>query len=321
MKFGLRLPTYATSPPTTLPTMRDYLRRAEQLGFEIAVTVDRLLTTSPLYVCSWLEPMALLSALAGVTERIQLGTMILVLPLRNPVYLAKAWATFDVLSGGRSIFGVGAGWNEEEFALLGVPHKERGARLDEYLEILRALWSGEGVTHRGRYYQFENVTIEPKPFQRPHPPMWLGGGSQPNRALVTHLDAVLRRIARYADAWVPPASATPELVRDDWERIRKLAGRFGRTALPAKVYSNFVYVLDRGERPETADPHFRVFSGMDREYWRAHYLLGEAEEVAEKIRRRIAACDGMEWVVLNPLSFETVQLERLGTEVMPLLIG
>ncbi len=319
MRFGLRLPTFAGSPDTNLPTMGAYLRRAEQLGFEAAVTVDRLLTTQPLYVCSWLEPLSLLSALAGVTERIRLGTMVLVLPLQHPVHLAKAWATLDVLSGGRTIFGVGAGWNEQEFALMGVPRKQRGARLDEYLEIIRALWAGDRVTFRGRFYQFENVRLEPKPVQQPRPPIWMGGGTQPNRALVTNIEAVLGRIARYADAWVPPASATPELVRGDWETILAAAARWQRETPPARVYSNFVHVLKRGERPEAAAPYFRKFSGMEPEYWRTHYLLGEAQEVVEKISGRVEACGGMEWIVLNPLSFEPEQLERLAGEVMPSL--
>src|SRR6266508_1907521 len=116
MKFGLRLPTFALGTRTaTLAEMGRYLRRAEALGFEAAVTIDHLLTTPPAYACTWLEPIALLSALAGVTRTIKLGTMVLVLPLRNPAYFAKEWATLDLLSGGRSIMGVGFGWHEQEF--------------------------------------------------------------------------------------------------------------------------------------------------------------------------------------------------------------
>lgn len=322
MRLGLRLPTFALGARTpTLEAMGAYLRRAEALGFEAAVTVDRLLTPAPLYACTWLEPLALLSALSGVTERIRLGTMVLVLPWRNPVYFAKQWATLDLLSGGRSILGVGAGWHPAEFDLMGVPHRERGARLDEGLELLRALWAGDRVTFRGRFYQLKDVTIEPKPRQTPHPPLWLGGGSQPNMALVPNLGAVLGRVARHADAWVPPASATPELVRADWDRIGDLTAREQRAGLPARVYSNFVYVLGRGEPPAAAAEHFRTFSGMDEDYWRTHYLLGEAEEVAGKIRRRIEACGGAEWVVLNPLSFDAEQLERLADEVRPRISG
>src|SRR5216110_1867811 len=101
MKHGLRIPSFALGPRTaTLEEMGRYLRRAEDLGFECAVSIDHLLLTPPAYACTWLEPLSLLSALAGVTRTIKLGTMVLVLPLRNPAYFAKEWATFDLLSGG-----------------------------------------------------------------------------------------------------------------------------------------------------------------------------------------------------------------------------
>ena len=132
MKYGLRIPSFALGPRTaTLDTMGRYLRRAEDLGFDSAVTIDHLLLTPPAYACTWLEAMTTLAALAGVTRTIRLGTMVLVLPLRNPVYFAKEWATLDLLSGGRSILGIGVGWHEEEFGLMGVPYRERGPRTSE----------------------------------------------------------------------------------------------------------------------------------------------------------------------------------------------
>lgn len=326
MKFGLRLPSFALGPKTaSLHEMGAYLRRAEDLGFDCAVSIDHLLLTPPAYACTWLEPVALLSALAGVTRTIKLGTMVLVLPLRNPAYIAKEWATLDLLSGGRSIFGVGVGWHEEEFALMGVPQKERGRRMDEMLEAVTALWAGDNVTYQGKYYQFRNLTIDPKPAQRPHPPIWMGGGSQPFEKVygqtVTNIDPVLRRIARYADTWVPHSSATPEMVRGDWEKLLTFSAQVGRKTPLTTVYSNFVYVLRKGERPDAAAPHFKTFSGMDLDYWRAYYLLGEAEELVERIRARIEALGGMDWVVLNPLSFDIGQLERLAREVLPRLSG
>jgi probable F420-dependent oxidoreductase len=324
MRFGLRLPTFALGPRTAaLREMGAYLRRAEQLGFEVAVTIDHLLTTPPAYACTWLEPMTLLAALAGVTERMRLGTMVLVLPLRNPVYFAKEWATLDVLSGGRSILGIGVGWHEEEFALMGIPHRERGRRTEECLEIVKALWAGDRVSYQGRHYRLREVTIEPKPLQRPHPPIWMGGGSQPFEKVygqtVTNIEPVLRRIARYADTWVPHSSATPQMVREDWDRIQAFAAGAGRRAPLTKVYSNFVYVLGKGEPAEAAAPHFRTFSGMDLDYWQSYYLLGEAPALAEKIRARVEALGGVDWVVLNPLAFDPGQLELLAGEVLPRL--
>ena len=323
MKFGLRLPSFALGPKTaTLAEMGAYLRRAEDLGFDCAVSIDHLLLTPPAYACTWLEPVVLLSALAGVTRTIKLGTMVLVLPLRNPASFAKEWATLDLLSGGRSILGVGVGWHEEEFALMGSPYRERGRRMDEMLEAVTALWAGDNVTYQGKYYRFSNLTIDPKPAQKPHPPIWIGGGTQPSEKIyaqtVSNIDPVLRRIAKYAKTWVPHSSSTAEMVRGDWEKIQRFMGELGRTPSDmTRVYSNFVYVLRKGERPEAAVPHFSVYSGMDLPYWKEFYLVGEAEEVAEKIRGKIAALGGVEHVVLNPLHWGMDQLERLAAEVLP----
>ena len=168
MQYGLRIPSFALGPRTaTLEEMGRYLRRAEDLGFDSAVSIDHLLLTPPAYACTWLEPLTMLAALAGVTRTIRLGTMVLVLPLRNPVYFAKEWATLDVLSGGRSILGLGVGWHEEEFGLMGVPYRERGPRTSEAIEAVKALWAGDDVTYEGKYYRFRNVTIDPKPAQLP----------------------------------------------------------------------------------------------------------------------------------------------------------
>ena len=323
MRAGLRLPSFALGPKTaSLQEMGAYLRRAEDLGFECAVAIDHLLLTPPAYSCTWLEPVAMLAALAGVTRTIRLGTMVLVLPLRNPAYFAKEWATLDVLSGGRTILGVGVGWHEEEFRLMGVPHRERGRRMDEMLEAVTALWAGDNVTYQGAHYRFENVTIDPKPAQRPHPPIWIGGGTQPSEKIygqtVPNIAPVLRRIAKYARTWVPHSSSTAEMVRSDWEKIQRFMGDFGRKPDEmSKVYSNFIWVLKPGEKPESAIPHFKVYSGMDLDYWREFYLLGEAEELADRIRGKLDALNGCEWVVLNPLDWGMEQLELLAGEVLP----
>lgn len=328
MKYGLRLPSFALGPRTaTLDEMGRYLRRAEDLGFDCAVSIDHLLLTPPAYACTWLEPIALLSALAGVTRTIRLGTMVLVLPLRNPVYFAKEWATLDLLSGGRSILGIGVGWHEKEFELMGVPHRERGRRMEECIEVVRALWAGDDVTYEGRYYRFRNLTIDPKPAQRPHPPIWIGGGTQPSEKVygqtVANIDPVLRRIARYADTWVPHSSATPEMVREDWAKVQQFAREFGRDPdRIGRVYSNFVWVLKKGEKPESAAPRFAVYSGMDLDYWRTFYLLGEAEEIADRISARIEALDGgVDTIVLNPLDWGLEQLELIAGEVLPRVRG
>jgi alkanesulfonate monooxygenase SsuD/methylene tetrahydromethanopterin reductase-like flavin-dependent oxidoreductase (luciferase family) len=196
--------------------------------------------------------------------------------------------------------------------------------MDEMLEAVTALWAGDNVTYQGKHYQFNNLTIDPKPAQKPHPPIWIGGGTQPFEKVyaqtVTNIDPVLRRIAKYARTWVPHSSSTADMVRGDWEKIQRFMADVGRApGEMSKVYSNFIWVLKKGERPESAVPHFSVYSGMDLPYWKEYYLLGEAEELAERIRAKIETLGGCEHVVLNPLNWGMEQLELLAGEVLPRL--
>ena len=325
MRFGLRLPSYALGDDTVgLAEMGAYLRHAEDLGFESALLIDHLLTAPPAYRVTWLEPITLLAALAGVTRTIRVGTLVLVLPFRDPVLFAKEWATLDRLSGGRTILGVGVGWHEGEFESLRIPRRERGRRMNEMLEAVTTLWSTDHATYEGTYYRFHDLTIEPKPVQRPRPPIWIGGGTQPSERIyaqqVDTVRPVLERIARYADAWVPHSSATAQMVLGDWEMVQEYMVGFGRKpAEMRRVYSNFVHVLEPGQSPRTVAERFRVFSGMDLDYWQEFYLLGEAEAVAERIRAKVAALGGVDQVILNPLDWDIDALDRLASDVLPLI--
>src|SRR5262249_32406733 len=150
---------------------------------------------------------------------------------------------------------------------------------------------GDDVSYRGRYYRFEHLTIEPKPVQKPHPPIWIGGGSQPLQKgygeTGANIEPPPRRTAQDARPRVPRPPATADMVKSDWEAIQRFMVAAGRRPEEmSKVYSNFVYVLKKGQRPEEAVPYFKTFSGMDLAYWREFYLLGEAEELAEKIRAK-----------------------------------
>ncbi len=325
MRFGLRLPSFALGDDiVSLAEMGAYLRHAEDLGFESAMLIDHLLVTPPAYRTTWLEPISLLAALSGVTRTIKLGTLVLVLPFRDPVAFAKEWATLDVLSGGRSVLGVGVGWHEGEFAALRIPFRERGRRMNEMLEAITALWAGDHVSYEGQFYRFSDLTIDPKPVQRPHPPIWIGGGTQPSEKIygqqVDTVRPVLRRIAKYASTWVPHSSATAEMVAGDWAIIGEEMAGFGRDpGAMTKVYSNFIHVLRPGESPASATARFRTFSGMDLDYWQEFYLLGEAEALAERIRGKIAALGGAEQVILNPLDWSHETLDLIASDVLPLI--
>ncbi|HEX3952055.1 MAG TPA: TIGR03619 family F420-dependent LLM class oxidoreductase, partial [Stellaceae bacterium] len=167
------------------------------------------------------DPFVALSFIAANTSRIQLGVSVLIVPYRNPVATAKALATIDRMSGGRLIAGVGVGWNETEFAALGVPFNERGARTTEYMRIWQACWTPGLTSFAGRFAAFADMHVNPKPLQQPHPPFWVGGSS----------DAAMRRAATFAAVWQP----TPTPVADLIERRTALgvaSERIGRQQPP-----------------------------------------------------------------------------------------
>jgi probable F420-dependent oxidoreductase len=139
-----------------------------------------------------LEPLMALSYVAAVTDRVKLGTAICLIPQRNPVYTAKQVADLDLLSGGRAVLGVGIGWLREEFEALNVPFAHRGRRTDEYLQVIKSLWTEETSSFEGELYQLPACRMYPKPVQSPHPPVVVGGESR----------AAMRRAARHGQGWL-----------------------------------------------------------------------------------------------------------------------
>ena len=181
--------------------------QAEELGFDAVLVNDHIIVGGPARIVdSWantFDPLIVLSYIAARTTRIRLGVSVLIMPYRNPIATAKMIATLDQMSGGRVIAGVGSGWNEDEFAALGVPFQERGARTDEYLRLWQACWSPGETSFHGRLFDFENMHISPKPIQQPHPPIWIGGSSRPS----------LRRAAAFAQVWQPTPTPLEDLIK------------------------------------------------------------------------------------------------------------
>lgn len=217
MDFDLWLPT--ANPFTTPELLAAVGSEAEARGVhgiwvgEHVVLFDRYRSSYPYAPdgripvppgTGLLEPLNTLSFLAAHTSTVRLGTAMVLLPQRNPVYTAKEVATLDWLSNGRVDFGVGVGWLREEFEALGVPWPRRGARTDEYLGVLRTLWCDETSSFSGEFYELADCAMYPKPVQDPHPPIHIGGES----------DAALARVARAAQGWhtfnrLPEALAAP----------------------------------------------------------------------------------------------------------------
>src|SRR5499425_1803010 len=218
------------------------------------------------WTAGYLEPLTLMSYLAGETSRIKLGTSVLVIPYRNPVVTAKMLATMDVLSGGRIILGAGVGWMEEELQALAAPaYKERGRVTDEFIRLMREIWRREPVDFKGQYYSLKPVSALPKPLQKGGIPVWTGG----------HTDAALRRAGQVADGWHPiglrpPGLLEPEEYRQKIAIVRDWARKAGRD--PQAITMSFRVPLEL--RPRGAKP-----AGGDRTLFR-----GTAAEVVEDIR-------------------------------------
>lgn len=209
-------------------------RRAEDAGLEAIwvgdhVVFPREMPTTYEYTASAtyfqqstddaLEAISVLTFLAGVVSRPRLGVSVLVVPYRNPVLTAKILTTLDVLSGGRVIVGVGAGWLEGEFEALGAAYAARGAVTDEYLEIYRTLCTETWPRFEGRHYRFPEIAFYPKPVQKPWPPIWVGGNTE----------VALRRAARLGDGW-HPLGLRPDEIPPRLERLRAHCETFGRDA-------------------------------------------------------------------------------------------
>lgn len=214
MQLGILFPqTEFGSDPAAI---RDFAQSAEQLGYSHILTYEHVLGANPERPGGWrgiyshkdafMEPFALLSYMAALTQRIGFLTSILVLPQRQTALVAKQAATLDVLSGGRLRLGVGVGWNAVEYEALGRDFHNRGRRIEEQVQLMRKLWTQPLVQFHGKWHQVPDAGINPLPVQQPIP-IWFGG----------HADSVLRRVARLGDGWLPTyrsaADAKPHLER------------------------------------------------------------------------------------------------------------
>jgi probable F420-dependent oxidoreductase len=251
----------------------------------------------------YLEPFSLLAYLAHATRRIALGTSVLVIPYRNPLVTAKMLATIDVLSRGRLILGAGVGWLREEFeALAAPPFEARGAVTDEYLALMRAVWTRDPVTFEGRHYTVRDVHALPKPIQKGGIPIWIGG----------HTGAAVRRAGGLGDGWHPIALRPPGLLFPDEyadmaDRVRAAARAAGRA--PESVTLSV-------RVPMAVRPRGRPAPGGERPFFQ-----GTADEVAADIRRYAEA--GVTHFVFDAVSPDIAgvlaNLRRFAAEVRPRL--
>src|SRR5690242_16003571 len=216
LRYGLKL-----SQNATIEQYRAVWRIADEAGFDHCWCMDHFATLGSRDDGPIFEAWALLAAMAAATSRTRVGCAVTGNTYRHPAVLAKAAVTVDHLSGGRLEFGIGAGWAENEHTMLGLPFGTKGDRadrLEEALKIITSLWSEPTTTFHGRHYQLQDAIAEPKPVQRPHPPIWIGGAG-PKRTL--------RLAAEYADVWNAPGGE-PALVAESSAILDRHCADIGR---------------------------------------------------------------------------------------------
>lgn len=302
IRFGLmtRLPTRDVTRSTTA--------LLEELGFDSVWVGDHIAFTTPL-----LDPLLQLAQAAAFTETLKVGTSVYLMPLRPAAAVAKQTSSLDHLSEGRFIFGVGVGGEfPREFDACGVPVKERGARLTEGMEVVRKLWHGEPVSHHGRFWNFDDVHMQPAAYTDGGPPMWCGGRS----------DAALRRAGRLADGWISYV-VTPEQFAGGLAKIDAAASAANRgvssfgTAhlLFTRIDDSYDTALD-----DASDLLSKRYAMDFRKAAARYCALGDPSAVAETLRTFHAA--GVRTFILDMLGTveeRDVQLRRFASEVRPLL--
>jgi len=302
--------TLGVAIPQTFPDGRieprriqTFVQRAEALGFHSAWVVEHTFGAMPA-----LAPIELLTYAAAMTERLQLGAAVLLTALRTPVQTAKSLATLDQLSGGRLIVGVGLGGNPKVYPAFGLTAERRAARFAEGLRVMKRLWTEPQVTLDGEFYQLENVSVQPRPLQTPHPPLWFGG----------HHELALRRAVELGDGFIGAGSASTATFAEQMKVLRSILAERGRDPASFPIGKRVYLAIDR----DRARAGKRLAEWFGAFYGRPALaeevsVWGDVDTCVEGLRAVAAAGSG--FLMLNPVFDEAEQLERIAADLAPRL--
>jgi probable F420-dependent oxidoreductase len=267
MKVGTLLPQ--TGELATSENVLFIGKEAEKEGLDSVWVFERLLwpvkpqtpyggvpnLPIPVEYQSVLDPLETLTYLAGNTQRISLGTSIIDMLFHNPVTLARRFATLDVLSGGRVIAGLGIGWSKDEYDASGVPYRDRGARADEYMQVLKRIWSEDVTEFKGQFYDIPASKIGPKPVQKPYPPIILGG----------YTPKTFPRIVNYADGWMPIAGFVPlEQQEEAINGLRETARKANKDPSKIRIFVlSYPNVVDSSQSSSASQPRLPMSGTID----------------------------------------------------------
>ncbi len=302
VRWAISIPQYVVDGAFDPDALRAYLTRAEALGFESAWTLEQVMGTRP-----HLGPIEIMSYAAACTQQLRLGCAVFVSSLHSPLHLAKSISTLDQLSRGRLEVGLGTGGRFRMFSAFGVDPETFVARFNEGLRLMRELWTEPTVTFDGRFWQLKGVGMEPKPFQKPNPPIWFGA-SHP---------AALRRAVRDADGFFGAGSSTTAQFTEQVLVVRDALKEAGRDTTEFPIAKRvYIAVDDDADRARNrVSATLREFYGEAMPDLTPVTVVGPPEVCANGLRDVVDA--GAERILLNPLFDEAEQMERLVAEVVP----
>ena len=297
-KIGLAFVNPA--PLTTPNNVINFAKKCEEMGIDSMWTIDRIAYDN-------LEPLTILAAAAGATQRIRLGTSVLLPGTRQPALLAKTVATLDFLSNGRITLGIGFGSRENDFSAVEVPYEARGSRAVECIQLMKRLWTEENVTHKGRFFNVQNLTVGPRPIQNPIP-IFTGGSAE----------AALKRAGTWANGFICGSSAIPDF-SITWEKVAQYARAAGRD--PGKIEKaglTFIAINDdKAKAVEAVAAYITRYYGRLRGDVENTFPVGSAAACAERIEAFFAR--GLDTLIIGMADPDPRQVDLFADTVLPRL--
>ena len=291
---------WVTPAPLTQPqNVVKFAQQCEAMGCHSMWTIDRIAYDN-------LEPLTLLAAAAGATQNSRLGTSVLLGNLRHPSHLAKTVATLDFISNGRITLGLGFGSRQNDYTAVEVPFEHRGSRAVEQVELMKRLWTEDHVTHKGKFFNVQNLTIGPRPVQKPHPPLWTGGSAE----------TALKRAGAWANGFICGSSAIPDFPAT-WEKISGYAKAAGRD--PNKIIKaglTFMAInADQAKAVKTVEDYVMRYYGRLRADVADTSLVGSPAAIADRIDTFLSK--GLDTLIIGLADPDPRQLDLFGSKILP----
>ena len=301
---GIAMPQVFINTPVDIRLIRDFLLQAETLAYDSVWVQEQIIGDFAIF-----EPVSLLNFAAALTSRLRLGTSVLLTVLRNPVQLAKSLSTLDHLSRGRLTVGIGLGVGGSgagNDSIFGATDGRRVRRFVEGIEVMKALWTEPGASFQGSFWRFQEVAMEPKPVQKPHPPIWFGA----------HREPALRRAVKYGDGWMGAGSSSTTTFIKESALLRRLLDEARRDPATFTVSKRvYIAVDDDRQRAERRLREWFAVRYKNSEVASRVAVWGSRSECVDKLREIVHA--GANHMLLNPVFQEMEHLDLLAKEVIP----